>query len=143
MTYDNIVDIIYQSWLPIAYKIGLDIDLFWQLNPTRLKPFIEAYEQKQMDIRDRINMQAYLEGIYVRYAIASCFDKDTTYPTEMLDLKSQSQINEWRSSEQYQEQQKVLLELKYRQDMRKKRIEEMQKEKLRAVHMSKPKHNTK
>ena len=45
--------------------------MFWHLNPTKLKPFKEAYEEKckQQDLI------AWYTGRYVMEAIASCFGK--------------------------------------------------------------------
>ncbi len=70
-----------------------------------------------------INFQAYMTGIYVQRAIASCFDKNSVYPTEPLDIRSQEEIEEFHASSQYQEQQKLIFKVKMNQDERRKRLD--------------------
>lgn len=117
----------------MAYKIGLDIDLFWQLNPARLKPFVEAYEQKLHEERDSVNQQAYLIGAYVQYAIASCFSKEAKYPDKPFDIKDNKEIEEWKSSDAYKEQERLIVECRIKQDERRKRKEEQRNAALREV----------
>lgn len=65
--------------------IGVDYDLFWTLNPKTLQPFIKAFKLQQ----DNINAQAWLNGLYVRLAIASTFGKNSPYPKKPItDMKS-------------------------------------------------------
>lgn len=108
------------------------------MNPARLKPFIEVYEQKLRDERDTINQQSYLIGAYVQLAIASCFSKDTKYPDKPFDIKDQKEIDEWKSSEAYKEQERLVVECRIKQDERRKRKEEKRRAALREAAL---KHN--
>lgn len=74
--------------------MGVDYDLFWNLNPKSLMPFIKAFELKQ-----KHDDGAMWElGFYVKLAIASNFSKGAKYPDKplMADKKG----NEPMSSEQ-------------------------------------------
>ena len=61
---------------------GVPYDLFWHLNPTELKPWRDAYDEK-----NRANdVLAWNIGRYVMEAIASCFG-DHTYTDKPYSLK--------------------------------------------------------
>jgi len=87
-----------------------------------MKPFLKQYDNMTKNQRDMINFQAYMTGIYVQRAIASCFDKNSVYPTEPLDIRSQEEIEEFHASPQYQEQQKLIFKVKMNQDERRERL---------------------
>lgn len=54
-------------------------EVFWSC-PKETKVYENMYKLQQAD-QDR---QAWLNGIYVMYSIASCLSKDTKYPEEPL-----------------------------------------------------------
>lgn len=122
------MDSIYEKWLPAAYRIGLDLDLFWRLNPRRMEPFLRMYENKRTEElrekREFNNQLAYLTGRYVQAAIASCLSKGCEYPKQPYDLRSAEEIAAWQATPEYQEQQRLILLTKMRQDERRKRREE-------------------
>lgn len=60
--------------------IGVDYELFWTLNPRSLQPFIRAFELRQ----EYDNNQAWLNGLYIKMAIASSLSKDTKYPKKPI-----------------------------------------------------------
>jgi hypothetical protein len=60
--------------------IGVDYDLFWTLNPKSMKPFVKAFELKQQ----HENQIAWLQGMYIRLAIISAFNKESKYPNKPL-----------------------------------------------------------
>lgn len=60
--------------------IGVDYELFWTLNPKSLTPFFKAFSMK-IKYEDRMTWQ---QGAYIRMAIASCFNKDSKYPSSPL-----------------------------------------------------------
>lgn len=111
----------------MAYRMGLDIDLFWTLNPNRMKPFIEAFEDKRHEERDMCNLQAYLTGLYVQHAIASCLSKKAQYPDKPIDLRDSKEIQEFQSSPQFIEQQRLIMLTKMKQDERAKRRAQREK----------------
>ncbi len=45
--FDSIRQLIEESYLPMALRMGVDYHLFWQLNPRRLQPFVKAYQEEQ------------------------------------------------------------------------------------------------
>lgn len=62
--------------LPNALMIGVDYELFWELNPKTLAPFIKAFSLKQK-YDDTV---AWQHGYYVLSAIACSFGKNKKYP---------------------------------------------------------------
>ncbi len=68
----------------------MDYHLFWQLNPRRLQPFLKAHELKEESKLNEMNIKAWLNGAYFRYAIASTFGKER-YPTKVIDLTGDQQ----------------------------------------------------
>lgn len=71
-------DEIEENILPQALMIGVDYDLFWSLNPKSLKPFIKAFSLKEQH-QDRM---LWIEGMYIRMAVASTLNKSAKYPTK-------------------------------------------------------------
>jgi len=76
--------------------IGVDYEQFWILNPRKLEPFIKAFSLKQ-EYDDRM---AWLQGDYIRMAIASSMSKKVKYPKrprtmdKMSPEEKQRQIKE-------------------------------------------------
>ena len=66
--------------------IGIDYNTFWQLNPKKLEPFIEAFKTKQKQEQEQINIAAWLNGLYIQQAIAACFSKGVKYPEKPFSL---------------------------------------------------------
>jgi hypothetical protein len=67
--------------------IGVDYDLFWTLNPKTMQPFIKAFKLSQ----ENKNAEAWLNGVYIRLAIASVFGKNSPYPKQPIkDFKEKS-----------------------------------------------------
>jgi len=56
--------------LPNALAIGIDYKLFWHLNPTKLKPFREAYKIQTRLHREELEALAYGIGVYTARAVA-------------------------------------------------------------------------
>lgn len=85
----------------MAYRIGLDLNTFWRLNPRRMKPFLDMFEQKKCEERDQLNFHAYMTGVYVRDAIGACFNKNGKYPEMPYDLRSQKEKTASITPEEY------------------------------------------
>lgn len=81
---------IENDWLPYSLRIGVPYELFGKLNPKRIKPFEKAYmensKQEQRERLEYLNVGAWLNGIYVAKAIASCFSKNEKYPEKPIDF---------------------------------------------------------
>lgn len=61
-------------------------ETFWHLNPRKLKPFEKAYEEQMKTEQERMNLTAWLNGLYVQNAIASVFNKKAKYPSKPFNL---------------------------------------------------------
>lgn len=90
------------------------------------------FEDKLHESRDMANFQAYMTGYYTQLAIASCFSKTAKYPSEPVDVRSKAEIERFRASPEYQEQQRLIMLTKMRQDERRKRREKRKKEEMQS-----------
>lgn len=78
---------IENEWLPFCLNIGISYELFWTLNPRKIRPFVLADRKKQEEDFNMRNFNAWLNGIYVAQAIGSCFSKQDKYPEQPIDFK--------------------------------------------------------
>lgn len=94
------IDYIMNDVLPNALMIGVDYDLFWELNPKSLAPFIKAFKLKQR-YDDAMNWSL---GRYFQMAVASNFSKEAKYPPkpymETVDLETGELIPEQQNMPQ-------------------------------------------
>ena len=61
-------------------------EVFWKLNPKKLEPFQKAAEMEQKAMQNRLNLTAWVTGVYIQHAVASCFSKGAKYPQKPLDI---------------------------------------------------------
>ena len=61
-------------------------ELFWHLNPRKLKPFEKAYEMEMESRQSATNLKAWLDGLYIQNAVASVFSKSAKYPKKPFEL---------------------------------------------------------
>lgn len=88
--------------MPNALAIGISYELFWHLNPRKIKPFYEAYKIQMKSLEYR----KWIEGIYTARAIASNFGEK--FPEEPLEFYN---FDEQELSEQkIKEERKKLIE---------------------------------
>ena len=66
--------------------MGVPYDTFWHLNPSKLKPIEKAYEMKMESVHNRMNLEAWVNGLYVQNAVSSIFGKNNKYPTKPYDI---------------------------------------------------------
>ncbi len=83
-------------------------DVFWHLNPRKLKPFEKAYEMDMDSRQNATNLEAWLYGLYNQHAIASVLAKNTKYPKKPFDLfdgkQKKTAVEEGRDFEKYVQQ---------------------------------------
>lgn len=75
-------ELIMNDILPNALMIGVEYNLFWDLNPRELQPFIKAFSIKNKEN----DVLAWSIGLYTRYSILSALNKDVKYPKRPLSL---------------------------------------------------------
>lgn len=69
--------------------IGVGYDLFWDLCPTTLRPFVKAFKLKY----DNNNIMMWTQGRYIQLAIASCLSDKIKYPTEPFSRNKAEDID--------------------------------------------------
>lgn len=74
---------------------GVPYELFWHLNPAKLKPFRLAYEHKL----DADNHNAWLNGMYVQAAIGAAMSKSAKYPKAPFGSKDEARETTMESAE--------------------------------------------
>ena len=76
-------------YLPGALQIGVDYGLFWQLTPKKMEPFLKAYESRQKEQLEFINIAGWVNGMYAGYSLGAAFGESVRM----------SQRNRFRSSD--------------------------------------------
>lgn len=82
--------------MPQALAIGVPFEIFWSLNPRKLKPFYEAY---RLRIKDQ-NQMFYIQGQYTLSALMATVGnlflkkghKPNEYPKEPLDIFAEKRL---------------------------------------------------
>lgn len=103
----------YMSW-------GMTWDEFWYQSIDRL----QAYWQANQFSIERRNQELWLQGLYIRSAVASCLDKKFKYPdkpqriTEMTEAEQEAE-----NKRKVEELRNMLLEHKRRWDAKQKGVE--------------------
>lgn len=69
--------------------IGVDYELFWNLNPKSLSPFIKAFSLKQK----YDDYTLWLQGKYIQMAIASTMNKNAKYPPKPFSTEEVTKIS--------------------------------------------------
>ena len=86
--------------LPKALVVGCSIQEFWYEEPSLLKSYSKAHELRQKDSIDewkmKVNFTSWLQGAYMKSAIASALSKDAHYPNKPFDLFSDEISEEQR-----------------------------------------------
>lgn len=82
-------------------------DVFWHLNPRKLKPFEKAYTLEMESRQNAMNLKSWLDGLYNQNAVASIFSKNAKYPKkpfEMFNNRQKTVEEEGMAFEKYVEQ---------------------------------------
>lgn len=91
--------------MPDALTIGVPYDLFWHLNPTKLKPFYTAFENKRK-IRDEENWLTW--GTYAMsmfsVILANAFNKNSQAKYIENPIYKQAKNNGQLTEEEKQKQ---------------------------------------
>lgn len=77
--------------MPTALLMHIPYETFWKLNPTRMKPIERAYELEQEGQQKRLNLAAWISGLYVQRAVASVLSKGARYPAKPIDIFGKEQ----------------------------------------------------
>ena len=110
---------------PMALKIGMTPDQFWNDDPELMGAYLEAYQQKFEEKLEYDNSVAYLQGQYFMLAIAQClqFSKSPKkiYPKKPLELGNKKKKNKQMSQKDYEEIRKIQVQNMVKQFNRNKK----------------------
>lgn len=108
--YDNLLDYLSYYLCPLAIRIGMSPDQFWNDDPELLWIYLEAYEQELKSRLEYDNSVAFLQGQYFMLAIAQCiqFNKHPKkiYPKKPFDI-SKNEVSEQVKQIQFEEERKA------------------------------------
>ena len=100
------------EWFPKANAIGISWDEFWGLNPHILSLMIKAYNEKQKDFFDKVNLTCHLMGVYnveaLMSTVGNMFSKKGAKPHEYP--KKPFEFNKEVSAEDVKQQQQLFLQ---------------------------------
>lgn len=85
LEYDSLLDYLSFKLFPIALKIGMTPEQFWEQDPELFWAYLEAYNQAQEEQAKYDNIMAHRQGLYFKMAYASCWGKEK-YPLEPFKL---------------------------------------------------------
>lgn len=77
--------------MPNALLYGISYELFWHLNPAKMRPFKLAYQKKL----EQDNYNAWLQGAYIKLAVSSAMmGKKVKYPDKPFGVESKEAATE-------------------------------------------------
>lgn len=77
ISFSSLID---EVWLPSALRMGIPVDVFWNLNPKYMYMYQDNFIKEKEEKLKMLDVAAFYQGLYVKQAIASCFNKSTKYP---------------------------------------------------------------
>lgn len=81
--------------MPWALTYGVPYELFWHLNPRKIKPFKQAYQNRL----ESENHNEWLSGLYIKAAIGSAVSKKVKYPDKPFGTTEEVQAVTAQSAE--------------------------------------------
>lgn len=66
--------------------MGIPVDVFWELNPKYMYMYQDNFIKEKEEQLKMLDVAAFYQGLYVKQAIASCFDKRAKYPQKPLSF---------------------------------------------------------
>lgn len=99
--------------MPLALSLGIDYNLFWTLNPSKLKPFLKAKEMQQKEK----NHELWLQGAYFNEAISIAIGNalrgknDDCYEYSKVPYGEEKPVVDEISTEDYIENERLKAEL--------------------------------
>lgn len=87
-TITEIIDSLFEQ----ACYIGMTPHDYWYEDPNWFWVMRETHNKRMREDIDKMNYNSWLGGLYIMYAIGSCFSKNTRYPSEPLNLGNDNKI---------------------------------------------------
>lgn len=66
--------------------MGIPVDVFWNLNPKYMYMYQDNFIKEKEEQLKMLDVTAFYQGLYVKQAIASCFNKSAKYPQVPFSL---------------------------------------------------------
>lgn len=72
---------------------------FWNDDPDLLWAYRKSYMEKEQSKQEMINFQSWLQGYYIRIAIASVFNEKAQYLTQPIELNAKAKTEKEKKLE--------------------------------------------
>lgn len=79
---------ILNELLPAALQSGIQEATFFKMTPAAIKRAIEAFWDRQKNVLEQAEYNAWLTGYYTMYAIGCNLSKKTKYPKNPIQKES-------------------------------------------------------
>ena len=80
------MEAIENEWLPNALSMGIPENVFWNLDPMKIEPYIRAREIKDKRKVEEANFQGWITGIYITHALSCVLSQTHRYPEKPIEL---------------------------------------------------------
>lgn len=101
--------------MPRAVKCGIKPREFMHMTPNEVNMIIKAQGEQLRERADEREFTAWLNGLYVSMAIASCFSKKCNYPENPITKKQDSlEVKAQKAGKTEEEIQQELLYMQLR-----------------------------
>lgn len=80
--------------MPNALIAGIEYKEFFHYTPFAINKIIEAYNKKNQEKYEFNEYISWLNGMYVSYAISSCFSKSGAYPDKPVTQDKETATDE-------------------------------------------------
>lgn len=80
--------------MPIGVRCGIPVELFYKLNPKKLKRWQAYFNEALIASENDLSKAGWVHGYYVRAAIGSSFSKKFKYPEDPYFQKPRTEPSE-------------------------------------------------
>lgn len=91
LKYDNLLDYFNFYLFPLAIKVGMTPEQFWEQDPQLFWVYLDAYYQKQKELYERENYNAFNQGYYFLLALRDALQFSShpkhIYPKKPLGME--------------------------------------------------------
>lgn len=95
--YDNLLDYFQFYLFPLAIKVGMTPEQFWEQDPQLFWVYLDAYQQKQKEKFEYDNAKAFNQGYYFLLALRDSLQftqhPKHIYPKQPLGYQSDKKVS--------------------------------------------------
>lgn len=89
---------------PYAIRYGMTFQQYWEDDPAMFWAYRQSYVLSREQEMDRMNMESWLSGLYIRTAVVSAMSEDVDYLKEPIDFREAARVENLTESEKLAEE---------------------------------------